>query len=436
MIVLLYLLTGITRIFVWLLQLVGKSGTSLPGLWVERFVPALIGQYARRYNHIIFITGTNGKTTTQHTLETILVGSGYTIVNNASGSNMLRGIASTLMRAGPIGHKRILLLEVEEGTMPRLALYVKADIIIITNLFRDQLDAYGELHTTSRYIRSACELCPRATIIINGDDPLVTNLVHGLPHRIVTYGIAPEYRSSLSYEGEVKETPKTVHARLIEINADLSSLITCDDRIDGTGSECLIHFQPPGIYNAYNALAAYSAGRLFHLTHRALITAIEQVKPPYGRGEKITFLYQGNPRSFHIFLVKNPAGFGQVWQLIQRVPDQNLIIGLNDQIADGRDVSWIWDVDLEKALSRASKIHSIYFTGRRAHDMAVRFKYAEITVSHTYIQPDITRCIESCISDPAGSQDYTLLLTYTAMNHVRQVLSKYSSIRSYSSKSI
>ena len=436
MIVLLYLLTGITRIFVWLLKLVGKNGTSLPGLWVERYAPALIGYYGRRYTHTVLITGTNGKTTTQHALETILTEAGYRVVNNASGSNMLRGIASALMQAGPAHHKSMLLLEVEEGTMPRLTRHLKADVIVITNLFRDQLDAYGELHTTARYIRTACEHCPNATLVINSDDPLVTDLVHSLSHRIVTYGIAPEYRTSIPYEGEVRNSPKTVHARLIEIGIDLSSLITCDDHIDDKGSECLIHFQPPGIYNVYNALAAYSVGRLLHLSHRAIINAIELVKPPYGRGEKIEFSHHGTSFTFHIFLVKNPAGFGQVWQLIRQIPDQDLIIGLNDQIADGRDVSWIWDIDLEKSLPGAPNINSICFTGRRAFDMATRFKYAEISSSETSIKPDIAQCIESCISNPHTSGKFTLLLTYTAMNQVRHVLSKYSDIRSYSSSSL
>jgi UDP-N-acetylmuramyl tripeptide synthase len=415
---------------------VGKNGTSLPGLWVERYAPALIGHYGRRYTHTVLITGTNGKTTTQHTLETILTEAGYRVVNNASGSNMLRGIASALMQAGPAHHKSMLLLEVEEGTMPRLTRHLKADVIVITNLFRDQLDAYGELHTTARYIRTACEHCPDATLVINSDDPLVTDLVHSLSHRIVTYGIAPEYRTSIPYEGEVQNSPKTVHARLIEIGIDLSSVITCDDHIDDKGSECLIHFQPPGIYNVYNALAAYAVGRLFHLSHRSIINAIELVKPPYGRGEKIEFQHQGKTFSFHTFLVKNPAGFGQVWQLIRQISDQDLIIGLNDQIADGRDVSWIWDIDLEKSLPGGPNINSICFTGRRAYDMALRFKYAEITSSQKNIEPDIAQCIESCISNPHTSGKFTLLLTYTAMNQVRHVLSKYSDIRSYSSSTL
>lgn len=436
MIVLLYLLTGITRIFVSLLKLVGKNGTALPGLWVERYAPALIGHYAQRYTHTVLITGTNGKTTTQHTLEAILTEAGYRVVNNASGSNMLRGIASTLMQAGPARHKSTLLLEVEEGTMPRLTRHLKADVIVITNLFRDQLDAYGELHTTARYIRTACEHCPVATLVINGDDPLVTDLVKGLPHRIVTYGIAPEYRTSIPYEGESRNITMTVRARRIEIDIDLSSLITCDDHIDDKGSECLIHFQPPGIYNVYNALAAYSVGRLFHLSHRAIINAAELVKPPYGRGEKVEFQHKGKTFLFHIFLVKNPAGFGQVWQLIRQIPEQDLIIGLNDQIADGRDVSWIWDIDLERDIPGAPSIHSICFTGRRAFDMATRFKYAEIDASQKNILPDVTECIEECISNLNTSGKFTLLLTYTAMNQVRHALSKYSSIRSYSSTSL
>lgn len=433
MFVLLYLLTHLTRLFVIVLKLFGRNGTALPGLWVERYMPSLIKYYAKQYKKIILITGTNGKTTTQHALASILHDAKIPFVSNASGSNMLRGIAATLLLAGPqSGNKAIFLCEVEEGTMPRLTKQVRADIIVITNLYRDQLDAYGELHTTARYINEACKQSSHAKLVVNGDDPQLVSLGKDLTHHLITYGVATEYRKTFAYEGESQDSKKHVQATHIQINQDLTSLIEVDERIESKNTlHTQIRFQPPGIYNVYNALAAYTVGRLIDIEPARLATSIQMVTPPFGRGEKIQVLTQGHVVTFHLFLVKNPAGFGQVWQLVQRVPDTHLIMGLNDQIADGRDVSWIWDIDLERYYDQASSVQSLLFTGRRAMDMALRYKYAGITTPDTTIEPDIEKAIDHVISESKESRQYTLLLTYTAMNHVRDVLSEYSPITSY-----
>lgn len=435
MLVLLYSLTYFTRFFVALLKLCGKNGTALPGLWVERYMPSLIKHYANKYKKIILITGTNGKTTTQHALATILRDAKIPYVSNASGSNMLRGIAATLLLAGPQnGKKSIFLCEVEEGTMPRLTKQLRADIIVITNLYRDQLDAYGELHTTARYINEACKQSPHAKLVVNGDDPQLVALIKDLAHHLVTYGVATEYRNTFAYEGESQDSKKQVHASKIHIKSDLSSLIDIADQIERKDvRQEQIKFQPPGIYNVYNALAAYTVGRLLGIDSANLSSSIQTVTAPFGRGEKIQVLTQGHVVTFHIFLVKNPAGFGQVWQLLQQVPDARLIVGLNDQVADGRDVSWIWDIDLERYYTKTSTIQSLLFTGRRAADMALRFKYADITTKDTMIDPDIGKTIDRVIAESTESRQYTVLATYTAMNHMRHVLSEYSPITSYSS---
>ena len=432
---LLYLLTYLTRLFVVVLKLFGNNGTALPGLWVERYMPSLIKYYAKQYKKVILITGTNGKTTTQHALASILRDAKIPFVSNASGSNMLRGIAATLLLAGPQrSRKAVFLCEVEEGTMPRLTKQVRADIIVITNLYRDQLDAYGELHTTARYINEACKQSAHAKLVVNGDDPQLVSLVKDLTHHLITYGVATEHRKTFAYEGESQDSKKHVQATHIQINQDLTSFIEVDDCIESKNTlHTQIKFQPPGIYNVYNALAAYTVGRLIDIQPARLAASIQTVTPPFGRGEKIQVLTQGHVVTFHLFLVKNPAGFGQVWQLVQRVPDARLIVGLNDQVADGRDVSWIWDIDLERYYDQTATIKSLLFTGRRALDMALRYKYAEITSFDTTIETDIEKAIDRVISASKESVQYTLLVTYTAMNHVRHVLSEYSPISSYSS---
>lgn len=435
MLIILYALTHLTRFFVLALKLFGRSGTALPGLWVERYMPSLTRHYAKRYKKIILVTGTNGKTTTQHALASILRDAKIPFVSNASGSNMLRGIAATLLLAGPqSGKNAVFLCEVEEGTMPRLTKQVHADIIVLTNLYRDQLDAYGELHTTARYIKEACKLSTHAKLVVNGDDPQLVSLVKDLTHHLVTYGVAPEYRNTFAYEGESTDSKKNIQATYIQVKQDLTSLIEVDERVESKNTlHTQIKFQPPGIYNVYNALAAYTVGRLLDIDSSRIVTSLQTVSPPFGRGEKIQVLNRGCLITFHLFLVKNPAGFGQVWQLVQRVSGARLIIGLNDQVADGRDVSWVWDIDLERYYDQTTPIKSLLFTGRRAMDMALRYKYAEITSTDTTIEPDIEKAIDRIISASKESMQYTVLVTYTAMNEVRRILSAHSPITSYTS---
>ncbi len=175
--------------FVGVLRFLGFGGTALPGIWVEKYYPALISQYAKYYKKVIFITGTNGKTTVQFALGKVLESAGYKVTGNFSGSNMLRGIATTLL-AGGIPHEdtnSMLLCEVEEATMPKLTKYIHPDMIIVTNMYRDQLDAYGELDKTAEYIKNACQNSPDALLILNSDDPIITTLSAGLPHKKVMY---------------------------------------------------------------------------------------------------------------------------------------------------------------------------------------------------------------------------------------------------------
>lgn len=448
------------------LRFFGFGGTALPGIWVEKYFPSLISQYARHYKKTILITGTNGKTTVQLALGKVLASAGFKVTGNFSGSNMLRGIATTLLSAG-IPHETtnsILLCEVEEATMPKLTEYIYPDIIVITNMYRDQLDAYGELDKTAEYIKKACQNSLDALLILNGDDPIITTLSIGLPHKKITYSLG-EYAKQFQYEGRPQEiheiassvqstidTPRNdmhgesheesdkaisltntqmpdIIAKSITVYNDLSTEV----QIENHGKPTPIKFAPPGMYNVYNALAAYTASLELGVKEESVISALATVQPPFGRGETITFQKDEKTLTFQIFLVKNPAGYSQVWDMLRQVKIPfNLILGLNDNIADGRDVSWIWDIELIP-FAHSDTLQLISFTGKRAYDMALRMKYAEIEATSHSIIPDIATCLEDMMQKSSNERRTFALMTYTAMNQFRSALGRYITLSPYTS---
>lgn len=426
-------LSLVTRMGIWVLNKFGSGGTSLPGLWVERYAPALLAQYGKLYSKVIFITGTNGKTTTQLLVRLVLEQNGYKVVSNTSGSNMIRGIATILLLGGVPSPKTVLLCEVEEATMPILTNHIQADAIVITNFYRDQLDAYGELHKTASYVRQACDNCPHAVVIANADDPMVRSLLSEITHDKVTYSLGP-YASNFHYELSPQVNPQTGSDYVVteaQIKLDFSVEVTI--REAKTDTTHTITSALSGMYNVYNIMACFAVSQKLALDPGISRQAIGKARAPFGRGEKIEFIKDNRKVTIQLFLVKNPAGFSQVWEMLMTHPTPaDFVLGLNDNIADGRDVSWIWDIALVKS-PNSEKIHSLYFTGSRAHDMALRLKYAEIHLDKSIINKDIPSIITDAITKNTHSTPILILATYTAMNQIREALSSYSDISLFTS---
>lgn len=460
-------LTVGTRIIVHILQRLGYGGTSLPGIWVEKHAPWLITRYASQYSCIILITGTNGKTTVQHCLLHLLKHTGRAVVSNTSGSNMLRGIATTLMIAGRPGKDATLVCEVEEATMPSLTRLLSAHVIVLTNLYRDQLDAYGELNKTAEYVTQSCLNNPQAMLVHNGDDPLIVRTVTPLTHAKHAYSLGA-LAGTFRYEGQVsipQDAMVTVESvRLREdlssdslvreggappanpqdtpivrpgmnahdpASADSAQLYSKISRASARGASFEMHFQPPGLYNVYNALAAYTVGRLLGIAGSHLIEGLSTVSAPFGRGEQVVFVHEGKKIVLQLFLVKNPAGYAQVWDLLRHIRHPYyLVVGLNDKVADGRDVSWIWDINLPQ-LSHADSLQHVCFTGTRADDMALRYKYASIRGTSQDIIQEISVCVDHLLEQIPSDRVCFALCTYTALNDLRSCLSRYTHIKPY-----
>ncbi|MEO0490092.1 MAG: MurT ligase domain-containing protein [Cyanobacteria bacterium J06659_2] len=425
------------KLLVSLLKLTGRgSGTALPGLLVSRYFPFAFEALVAQIPSIVVVTGTNGKTTTQTMLSAILSQvSGLTLLRNKSGANLSQGILSQLLReadwAGRLNFTHAVF-EVEEATLPRIARLLRPDIIAVTNLYRDQLDAYGEVDITEKLIRDGITQCPQADVVSNGDDPRTSRLTQGLPNPTYYTSLPSTYSETVPYEGEFRGTEHMVTNILRAQDIQVRDNLTTDVTINGTLAQIAVknlqvNVASPGFFHVYNALSAIAIAKLLNVSDDEISQGFQQFKPAFGRGEVLVSELPGQKFvNYQVLLVKNPVGLSLSLDLLTNVSHLKILFAINDNIADSKDVSWLWDSQLE-ILNKAN-IDWIVCTGIRAKDMAVRLKYA--------LEPDVydTRAIatEEHIAD-AIAQTFNraqngdtiyVLPTYTAMLEFRQVMGK------------
>jgi len=388
------------------------GGTSIVGIVAQRFYPDIVNHLASQLEHgSITVTGTNGKTTTSGFIAAILSDAGLRVWRNREGSNLMRGIASALvMRARPTGSLRrggraISILEIDEAVMPQVVRSITPRVAVFTNLFRDQLDRYGEVDTVVTLWRQTIDNLPSTTtLILNADDPTTANLGGSFAGRVLYFGIddpaldlAAQDNSSERHQViDTRTCPRcgseytyTLHfyshmghyscancglarpqpdVRAVKVHADGFDRIRIQVETPTQQGEIIIPL--PGLYNIYNTLAAITTASALQVEWSPIVSGIEQFKPAFGRGERI----QVEGRTMRLLLAKNPAGFNEVLRtLFSDATPRHVLFVLNDNIADGRDISWIWDVDFERALG---SVPMAVLAGSRAFDLALRLKYA------------------------------------------------------------
>jgi lipid II isoglutaminyl synthase (glutamine-hydrolysing) len=424
-------------IFSWFAKLttltiktLGKgSGTALPGYVVERYFPSLLAPLLKNYTNIIAITGTNGKTTTRSLLVHIFRENGVEVVSNIGGANIIRGVASSLLQNldffGNVNQKTVIL-EVEEASLPILTRYCKLDTLVLTNIFRDQLDAYGEIDTTLGFFTTAINQSQPKTIVVNIDDQkLLSSIPRYYQDRIVGFGITdsivqvPQFEESRE---QISVFPRNFyHAKEINTQENLSHIF-----IETPGKNLEATIKLPGIFNIYNALAAMCVA--FPLFGKSTLAALKTFEPAFGRGEIITI----GKTKIHLLLIKNPVGFDQVLQHIHSVNKEksiSLAVLINDNTADGKDVSWLWDCDIESFIKNQA-ISSIKTSGTRGLDMLLRLKYAGLK------NPQKSMFVESIahLTKEIVESEKTIyvLSTYTALLEIRKNLGKYTALKGIS----
>jgi UDP-N-acetylmuramyl tripeptide synthase len=389
-------------------RLVGRGGSAIPGLVAEKIHPRVIDELVATIpDGVVVVTGTNGKTTTTKMLVTVLEESGRRVLTNPTGSNLARGIATVLIRASRRGRIRgsdIAIFEIDEAAVRGLAPRLHPRLVLVTNLARDQLDRYGELDTTAGHVAVAVAAADRA--VLNADDPAVAALDEG---RTAWFGAVPAIRELVPHD-RVLYGADGPEGTGIAADAVLETVESSEDRqeigVSVRGEAVRAVLRVPGVYNATNATAALLAAAELGVAPGVAAEALGTMPPAFGRGQVVEF----RGRRVRLLLVKNPAGFNQAVRLLQDLePPGGVLIAINDNHADGRDVSWLWDVRLEDL---AATRHAYGTSGIRAADMSLRLKYAGIEAwSEEHLQTALERVVEG--AEPG--ELVHVIPTYTAM---------------------
>ena len=434
-------------------RLAGRGGgTTLPGKLLTSIDPDAVGQLASRVPlGTAVVSATNGKTTTTAMAAEIL-GRRLRLAHNRSGANLASGIASTLIEAGPA---ELALLEVDEGALPRLASQLAPRAICLGNLFRDQLDRYGELELIAeRWRTTIAALDSDVWVAVNADDPLLADLARARRRdRTLRFGLddpsvarerlahaadskycvrcgAP-YDYAAAYVGHLGDyrcpngdsarPPLDVAARAIELDGleqTRFELVTPH----GAGQVTL---GLPGLYNVYNAVAAASLCLALGASLEEIVEGLGRFRAAFGRLER----FPAGDRSVLVLLIKNPAGANEVVRtLVAASPPPVAVIALNDEIADGRDVSWIWDVDFEPL---AAGLERLVASGRRAEELALRFKYLGLDTDRIEVVPDLDRALDRGLELVPPGGELAVLPTYTAMLALRDIAARRGLVRQF-----
>ncbi len=438
---------GVTR------RLGRGGGTALPGLVAERIAPDLLRHVRHQFARgIVMVTGTNGKTTTTTMVAEIAREAGLDVTHNRSGSNLMRGLNATIAGAVALDgaldapEKAVAVLEVDEAVLSHAAPALQPSVVTFLNLFRDQLDRYGEVDTVFARWRDVIARLPAdATLVLNADDPTVAALGLDDGGHKVTFGIddpsvalgeqehasdarwchvcGTEYDYDAVFAGHVglwrcrgcgrqRQAP--------DVAATAVTLHGFDDvtlAVRTPEGELTLTSGLGGVYNVYNLLAALATAVAMEVPLDAATRALERFRPAFGRQERMVV----DGKGVRILLGKNPAGLNQVLHLLASLPGRkHLLVILNDQVADGTDVSWIWDADYEQF---ADQLEHAVISGQRASEMAVRLKYGGWGDAWPVVLsiPDaLDRALDAT---PAGGELY-VIPTYTAMLEVRELLAK------------
>ncbi len=421
------------------------GGTTLPGDVARVIDPRILTRLATDLTHgSVVITGTNGKTTTARLVTWLLEGVGQRVVSNRAGANLIYGVtAAAVGRAGADGRLKADwgVFEIDEASLPRAVEEIHPRATLVLNLFRDQLDRYGELESIARKIEKALgQMKDDAHVILNADDPRVAEIGLNLPQRPTWFGLEATSVASkeLPHAADARTCPRCGASLVFSAvyvghdgiyrcpNGDFErpkpDLAATDIELDGFDRLALtiqgtrIEMPLGGLYNCYNVLAAYATACSLGLDATYIAERLKTFKAAFGRQERIDF------RGRHLILVlsKNPAGFNEtVRTAVDLAGGTNFLLGLNDRKADGTDVSWIWDVDFEQLKGKAKVVIP---AGNRAHDLAVRLKYAGVAADEP--QTDPGKALDVLIKDTNEGDTAHVLCTYTAMLDLRAELVK------------
>jgi UDP-N-acetylmuramyl tripeptide synthase len=433
------------------------GGTVIAGHVAQRLHPATLRTIAGNLpSGCLVLSGTNGKTTTSRLLASMLAIQGLRPLHNRAGANLITGLTTAVVEdASPLGRPRasIGVFEVDEASVPGAVAEVQPRLIVLTNLFRDQLDRYGEVEFVASLWREMIESLPIATtLVLNADDPMVAALgrgrenvlYFGIEARDVGSGETPHaldarlcafcgnpYEYLCNFYGHLGHYRCTVcHWRRPEPAIRVTALESRGPRgskvtVEAQDQSFDLEVKLPGLYNVFNALAATACATALRINSRVIQQGVERFEAAFGRLERVPM----EGRELLLALVKNPVGFNEVLRTV--LPQSGtfqLLLAINDLFADGTDISWLWDVDFEVLANRPIQVICM---GLRADDMAVRLKYANVERQRIQVEPDLARSLEIALAKSEPGETVYMLPTYTAMLQTRKLLRKTGYVRGF-----
>src|SRR5437762_4314853 len=429
------------------------GGTSLPGMIARRIDPNVLKSVvgASKAKKIV-ITGSNGKTTTARMMAAIADAGGRRVSQNRTGSNLLQGVTSvTVNFADMFGRldRDVLLFEIDEATIPLAVPEIQPDVVVITNIFRDQLDRYGELYAVARALNKMLESLPEtSSIILNGNDPQVASFGSNAKAKRIFFGLettevgtpVPEQSADIircihCQEDFIYEVAYMSHLgiyRCPNCGYTLPPLDIAATSIklapDGQGpthvelrtpqGNLSLEIALPGLHNVYNAAAAIGASLAAGFKKEKLPQALVNLKPAFGRLEKI----QAGDQTIYLSFVKNPTSFNLILRLIaQHSGQKHILLAASHTIVDGEDFSWLWDIELEEI---APEILDVVCSGNKPEEIAMRLKYAEVPVDKISQNANLESALDQALKNAGPGGILYILSSYTPTNELRRIMQK------------
>jgi lipid II isoglutaminyl synthase (glutamine-hydrolysing) len=407
------------------------AASVLPGSIARKIEPRLLELLSQQVkNGVILIAGTNGKTTTSLLLRSILERKGYRVAHNDTGANLENGLITALLdNTSLIGSLDVdyAILEVDENIIPRVLEPIKPRVILCLNLFRDQLDRYGEVDTISKRWTKVIAKLPEETVVIpNGDDPTLSLLGQQLSQKVLFFGLSEpdKYLDKIQHAVDSIYCPSCGHSldykgvylsHLGDYECPKCGFKKSQPHLDSSEwPQILI-----GLYNKYNTLAAVTAAKELGIDESTILDTVNNFQAAFGRAEELEI----NGKKVRILLSKNPVGTNETIRVVTESTDSTTLMVLNDRTPDGTDVSWIWDVDTERLVERGG---TIIVSGDRVYDMALRLRYSEPDIDSKklklIVKEDLKEAINTALENTPENETLHILPTYSAMLEVREAL--------------